>query len=104
MAVPASLVAAAGLLGGFGVAELTTRTAGGVVLAGAGAALFVLSRRRAGPGIAGAVTAVYAGGFVLSHLLARATGAWPAVVTVAGVAGVAAHALVDRRRAAALAG
>ena len=48
------------------------------------------------PGTA-ALTAVYLGGFGLSHPLAKRIGAWPAVLSAAGVSAASAHVAADRR-------
>jgi hypothetical protein len=74
--IPSSLVAAAGLIGGYGVARATKkRELGGVALVAAGA------------------VAAFAG----SHPLAKKVGAWPSVLTVAGGVALASWAAVDRR-------
>jgi hypothetical protein len=41
---------------------------------------------------------VYSGAFAVSHPLAKKIGAWPSVLTVAGVAAAAAWALSDRKQ------
>ena len=46
---------------------------------------------------AAVLNAVYFGSFGVSHPLAKKIGAWPAVLTVAGVSAAAAWALSDRR-------
>lgn len=47
---------------------------------------------------AAVLVGVYLGGFGASHPLARHVGAWPSVLTVAGVSGAASWALADRER------
>jgi len=43
------------------------------------------------------LTATYLGGFGASHPLAKKIGAWPAVLSVAGVSALASWALSDRK-------
>ncbi|MEU6007812.1 hypothetical protein [Streptomyces sp. NPDC047453] len=94
--VPAAVVAASGLVGGYGVARWTgKRELGGAVLAVAGAASAWQWQQRAGGKAAGALTAAFAG----SHPLAKKVGAWPSVFTVAGAVALASWAVADRRDA-----
>ncbi|MFC7455953.1 hypothetical protein ACFQS2_01990 [Brachybacterium sp. GCM10030267] len=89
-------VVATGLIGGWLTARETgLRPLGGVVLAAAGlyAGRTWLARR--GPATAAALGATYVLGFGLSHPLAKKIGAWPAVLTVTGVAAGAAALLSD---------
>ncbi|WP_430379468.1 hypothetical protein [Streptomyces sp. B1-3] len=96
--VPSAVVAAGGLVGGYGVARWTKkRQLGGAVLAVAGAAAARQWRERAGGAAAGALTATYVVAFAGSHPLAERVGAWPAVFGVAGVVGAAAWVVADRR-------
>jgi hypothetical protein len=96
--IPSSLVAATGLIGGFGVARATKRRElGGVTLAAAGAVAATQWKRTAGPVTAGALTGLYLAAFAGSHPLAKKLGAWPSVLTVAGGVAVASWAAVDRR-------
>ncbi|WP_030320999.1 hypothetical protein [Streptomyces sp. NRRL B-3229] len=96
--VPSAVVAAGGLVGGYGVARWTKkRQLGGAVLAVAGAAAARQWRERAGGPAAGALTAAYVVAFAGSHPLAKRVGAWPAVFGVAGVVGVASWVVADRR-------
>lgn len=91
--VPASVVAAGGLIGGYGVARWTRKRAlGGVALAAAGALAAREWNARSGPGVATALTGAYVAAFAGSHPLARKLGAWPAVLTVAGTVAVASWA------------
>jgi hypothetical protein len=93
------LVTSAGLIGGFQTARATgNRPLGGAVLAAAGAAAFSMWKRDAGTGTAAALTGVYLTAFGLSHPLAKKIGAWPAVLTVAGVSAGAAWLLNDRKQ------
>lgn len=96
--VPTALVAASGLVGGYGVARWSRkRQLGGAVLAVAGAAAAQQWRRQAGGVAAGALTASYIAAFAGSHPLAKKVGAWPAVFGVAGAVALASWAVADRR-------
>lgn len=94
-----ALVAALSLVAGFGVAELTgVRALGGLVLVAA-VAWCALRWRRRSTAVAVALVALYLGAFVASHLLADVLGAWPSVLLVALVVGLAARrAAPDRPR------
>jgi hypothetical protein len=96
--VPSALVAASGLVGGYGVARWTRkRQLGGVVLTAAGATAAQQWRQRAGGKAAGALTVAYVAAFAGSHPLAKKVGAWPAVLGVAGAVALASWAVADRR-------
>ncbi|MGW1875903.1 hypothetical protein [Streptomyces sp. NPDC001975] len=96
--VPSSVIAASGLVGGYGVARWTKkRPLGGAVLAVAGAAAAQQWRRRAGGKAAGALSVAYVAAFAGSHPLAKKVGAWPSVVGVAGAVALASWAVADRR-------
>ncbi|MEU7056296.1 hypothetical protein [Streptomyces sp. NPDC046197] len=96
--VPGAVVAASGLVGGYGVARWTgKRELGGAVLAVAGAAAARQWRQRAGGKAAGALTAAYVAAFAGSHPLAKKVGAWPSVLGVAGAVALASWAVADRR-------
>lgn len=96
--IPSSLVAATGLIGGFGIARATKkRELGGVALLAAGAVAATQWKRAAGPTTAVALTGLYAAAFAGSHPLAKKLGAWPSVLTVAGGVAVASWAAADRR-------
>lgn len=83
--VPASVVAAGGLVGGYGVARWTRKRAlGGVALAAAGTLAAREWNARSGPGVATALTGAYVAAFAGSHPLAKQLGAWPAVFAAAG--------------------
>jgi hypothetical protein len=98
--IPSAVVAAGGLIGGYGAARWTgKRQLGGAVLAAAGAAAAQQWRRRAGGPAAGALTAAYLAAFAGSHPLAKKVGAWPSVLGVAGAVALASWAVADRRRA-----
>jgi hypothetical protein len=96
--VPSAVVAAGGLVGGYGVARWTKkRGLGGAVLLVAGGVAAAQWRERAGVGAAGVLTAAYVAAFGASHPLAKKVGAWPAVFSAAGVVAVAAWGVADRR-------
>ncbi|MFE5207443.1 hypothetical protein [Streptomyces sp. NPDC056600] len=98
--VPTGLVAAAGLVGGFGVARGTKRRElGGVVLAAAGAAAATRWKRQAGGPVAAGLTTAYLAAFAGSHPLAKRLGAWPSVLTVTAGVAAASWALADRHGA-----
>lgn len=96
--IPTAPVVAASLTGGYLVArETKIRPLGGAVLAAGGVVAAREWNRVAGPGVTAALTAIYLGGFGASHPLAKKIGAWPAVLSAAGVSAAASWALVDRR-------
>ncbi|MFJ4691957.1 hypothetical protein [Streptomyces sp. NPDC088766] len=96
--VPSSVIAAGGLVGGYGVARWTKkRPLGGAVLAVAGAAAAQQWRQRAGGRAAGALGVAYVAAFAGSHPLAKKVGAWPSVFGVAGAVALASWAVADRR-------
>jgi hypothetical protein len=81
---PTSLLSAAGLIAGFGVAIGTgSRPLGGLVMAAFGVTCIWLWLQRDGRGIAVRLTLVGLAAFVLSHGLGLLIGAWPAVFLVA---------------------
>ena len=95
------LAAAATFIAGFGVAELTgVRAIGGLVLIVGGAWCGRAALSIAGPRRAIALLAIALALFVISHLLGRAIGAWPAVVMSAAAVAVATGALLDPPRTA----
>ncbi|MFI6447327.1 hypothetical protein [Kitasatospora sp. NPDC050543] len=84
--IPTALVAATGLIGGYGVARWSgRRELGGAVLAAAGSTAAVQWQRQVGTAGAAALTGLYVAAFGGSHPLAKKIGAWPAVLTVTGV-------------------
>ncbi|MGW1712737.1 hypothetical protein [Streptomyces sp. NPDC002156] len=96
--VPTALVAAGGLVGGYGVARWSrNRQLGGAVLAVAGTVAAQQWREQAGVAAAGALTVAYVGAFAGSHPLAKRVGAWPAVFGVAGAVALASWVVADRR-------
>jgi hypothetical protein len=95
-------IAAASLLLGFGVAQLTgVRALGGVVLFLAALWCGLAWRRAHGLGRALALVGVYLAGFVAAHPLGHALGSWPAVALAAAVVGAAVWAFADREQEAA---
>lgn len=98
MALPTAPIVAGSLVGGYVVARATrVRPLGGAVLAAGGLLAGRTWLARTGPATTAVLGAVYLGGFGASHPLAKQIGAWPAVLSAAGVAGAAAWALCDRR-------
>ncbi|MFD4575115.1 hypothetical protein ACFWNK_26665 [Streptomyces sp. NPDC058417] len=96
--VPSAVIAAGGLVGGYGVARWTRkRQLGGVVLAAAGAAAAQRWRRQAGGPAAGALGVAYVAAFAGSHPLAKKVGAWPSVFGVAGAVAALSWAVADRK-------
>lgn len=90
-------VVALGLVGGYLVArESGIRPLGGVLLAGCGALAGRTWLAKGGPGTAGALGALYLGGFGASHPLAKKIGAWPAVAAVTALAAGASYLAADR--------
>ncbi|MEV0091806.1 hypothetical protein [Streptomyces sp. NPDC050738] len=99
--VPAAVVAAGGLVGGYAVARWTRkRQLGGAVLAAAGAVAARDWQQAAGTRTAVALSGAYLAAFAGSHPLAKRVGAWPAVFGVAGgiAAASAVTTTVARRR------
>jgi len=96
---PSSLLVAAGLAVGFGVAQGTgNRALGGVVFAAAGLGAAWLWQRRRGWPVASGLGALYVGAFVLAHVLAIGMGwpAWGAVSLVTITAAGVTFAVADR--------
>lgn len=97
--VNAGAVAAAGLIGGYGVARWTKRRElGGVALAAAGVVAAREWSRSSGAAPAAALTGAYVAAFAGSHPLAKKVGAWPAVFAVAAGIAAASWAVSDRNR------
>ncbi|WP_237738680.1 hypothetical protein [Brachybacterium muris] len=95
-AVRTAPVVAVGLIGGYVTARETgIRPLGGVVLAAAGVYAGRTWLARRGPATTAVLGATYLLGFGLSHPLAKKIGAWPAVLTVAGVSAGASALLSD---------
>jgi hypothetical protein len=92
-------IAAAGLIAGYAVAVITgSRPVGGLVLAVFGLGCIAIWLRRDGRRTAIRLTLVGLGAFVLSHVVALAIGAWPAVLLAAAVTFAACWRLSDSRR------
>jgi hypothetical protein len=101
VAVPTAPIVACSLIAGYSVAAATeVRALGAVVLVGGGVMAGRQWLKRTGSATTAALTAVYLGSFVASHVIAKVTGAWPAVLTAAAVAGAAAWFGCDRGAAA----
>ncbi|MEC4018132.1 hypothetical protein [Streptomyces sp. H27-D2] len=101
--IPAGVVAAGGLIGGYGAARWTKkRPLGAVALGAAGVVAARAWNRQAGAGTAAALTGLYVAGFAGSHPLAKRLGAWPAVFAVAGGVALVSWVAVDRRESAAV--
>lgn len=97
VAVPSSVLVAAGLIGGYGVARLTkVRSLGGVALLACGVAAGRTWLASAGPATTAGLSTLYIAGFGLSHPLAKKMGAWPSVLAVTAVNAGASWALVAR--------
>jgi len=96
--LPTAAVAAGSLVLGYAVADLTgLRWLGGLVLVAGVALCWPAWRRAAGTSGALVLTAVYAVGFIGSHLLAPTLGAWPSVLLVAFLVGLTCWLFVDNR-------
>ncbi|SDS83010.1 hypothetical protein [Microlunatus soli] len=86
-----------GLIGGYLAARETgIRPLGGVLLGLAGVFAGRSWLAKKGPATTAALSAIYVGGFGLSHPLAKRIGAWPAVLSVTALSAGASWALVDR--------
>lgn len=81
--VPTSLLAAIGLIAGFGTATSTgSRPLGGMVMAVFGLTCIYFWVRRDGNATAVRLTLAGLAAFVLSHVIGRVIGAWPSVLLV----------------------
>ena len=97
--IPTAPIVAGSLIGGYLVArETKKRELGGAVLAVGGVVAARSWYRTSGPAVTGVLLATYLGGFGASHPLAKKIGAWPSVLTVAGVSATASYVLSDRKR------
>ncbi|MFH8567856.1 hypothetical protein [Streptomyces sp. NPDC017993] len=97
--VPTSVVAASGLVAGYGLARWTKkRPLGGVALAAAGVVAARGWQQKAGGATAAALSGAYVAAFAGSHPLAKKIGAWPSVFAVAGGVALASWVAVDRRK------
>jgi hypothetical protein len=95
---PTAPVAAGTLIVGYAVAVSTgSRPLGGVVLLIGGLWCIYVWKRRHGVRTAATLACVGFAAFVISHLLALAVGAWPSVLLVSAVVGVAVWTQADTR-------
>jgi len=97
--VPTAPLLAAGLLGGFTLAQKTEiRPLGGAVMLAANAASAPRWVQTGGVRLAAGLTAGYWAARGLSHPLAKNVGTWPAVLGVSAASAAAAYLLADRKR------
>ena len=102
--LPTAPVAAASLIAGYGGASASgSRPLGGVVLLAGGAWCARAWLARGGAREALELTGAGLGAFALSHVLARAIGAWPSVLVCAGALAALAWLRADARLARAVA-
>jgi len=95
---PTAPVAAGSLIAGYAVAVGSgSRPLGGLVMAAGGVWCISRWERRNGRRTAVALGCVGLSAFVLSHVLARAIGAWPSVLLVSAVTALAAWIASDAR-------
>jgi hypothetical protein len=93
---PTAALAAGSLIAGYAVAAGTgSRPLGGLVLAAGGLTCAAIWQRRHGTRTALALTGVGLAAFALSHVLALAIGAWPAVLSLAALTGAVVWACSD---------
>lgn len=98
MAIPTAPVVAASLVGGYAVARYSkNRKLGAAVLGVGGVYAKTEWMKTSGPVTTAVLSGIFYGGFGLSHPLAKKIGAWPSVLTVAGVAAASAYVLNDRK-------
>jgi hypothetical protein len=96
--LPTAPLAAGSLIAGYAVAAGTgSRPLGGVVLAVGGLCCIRVWTLRHGARTAAILGGVGFAALVLSHVLALAVGAWPAVLIVAAVTALATWSLADSR-------
>lgn len=89
-------VTSGSLVLGFAVAQATgVRPLGGVVLVAGAGWCATRWRRTVGTARTAALVGIYVAAFAGSHLIAGTVGAWPAVLLVAAIAGLAALLLAD---------
>jgi hypothetical protein len=92
-------IAAAGLVAGYAVAVASgSRPLGGLVLAACGVLCIAIWRARDGGRTATTLAGVGLAAFALSHVVALAIGAWPAVLLAAAATAAACWRLSDARR------
>jgi hypothetical protein len=95
---PTAPVAAGSLIVGYAVAASTgSRPLGGLVLLVGGLWCIQMWTRRHGARLAAYLACLGLGALVLSHVLALAIGAWPAVLLVAAATGAAVWIQADTR-------
>jgi hypothetical protein len=95
---PTAPVAAGSLIVGYAVAASTgSRPLGGLVLLVGGLWCIQMWTRRHGARLAASLAFLGFGALVLSHVLALAIGAWPAVLLVAAATGAAIWVQADTR-------
>ncbi len=98
MAIPTAPIVAGSLIGGYYVARTSkNRKLGAAVLGVGGVIAKTEWMKTSGPVTTAVLSGIFYGGFGLSHPLAKKIGAWPAVLTVAGVAATSAYVLNDRK-------
>jgi hypothetical protein len=97
--VPTAPLLAAGLVGGFALAQKTgVRPLGGAAMLGANAVAARQWYAVGGAPLVAGLTAAYWGAMGAAHPLAKKVGTWPSVVGVTAAAAGAAWVLADRRR------
>ncbi|MFJ2112819.1 hypothetical protein ACIOEX_13165 [Streptomyces sp. NPDC087850] len=97
--IPATAVAATGIIGGYAIARWTKkRPLGGVALAAAGAVAAYEWHRAGGSKASVGLSTAYIAAFAGSHPLAKKIGAWPAVFTAAGTVSAASWAVTRRAK------
>jgi hypothetical protein len=96
--VPTAPLAAAGLIGGFGVAVGTgSRPLGGALMGMVGLGCMALWHQRSGARVMWSLTGVGLGAFIVSHGLGLLIGAWPSVLVCAAATAVACERWSDAR-------
>jgi hypothetical protein len=99
--VPTAPLAATGLIAGFAVAVGSgSRPVGGAVMAAFGLTCMAVWLRRDGARVTAGLTAAGLCAFAGSHLLAKAIGAWPSVLTVSAATAALCWRFSDARRTA----
>jgi hypothetical protein len=99
---PTAPLAAGSLIAGYAVAVASgSRPLGGLVLLLGGMLCMRIWTLRHGPRVAISLACVALFAFILSHLLALAVGAWPAVLLVAAATAVVVWVRADTRAATA---
>ncbi|WP_191564831.1 hypothetical protein [Janibacter melonis] len=97
--LPTAPLLAAGLAGGFTLAQRTgVRSLGGAVMAAANVLSVPAWRAAGGTPLAAGLTAGYWASMGVSHPLAKKIGTWPSVAAVSLGAAATAYLLADRRR------